>query len=68
MDIVQKQYSLNNTKLGLLTSVYFLTYTLAQIPSGLLADRLGSKKILNICFLAFALVNLFTGLNQNIIL
>ena len=38
MGVVSQEYHLSNTELGLLTSVFFLTYTIVQIPSGFLAD------------------------------
>ncbi|HEY3315101.1 MAG TPA: MFS transporter [Bacillota bacterium] len=37
-------WSLNETQLGLITSAFFLTYTLLQVPFGWLAEKVGLKK------------------------
>jgi MFS family permease len=39
------EFSLSAGNLGLLTSVYFLTFALAQIPIGILLDRYGPRRI-----------------------
>ncbi len=46
LKVLGDQWHLNNTQLGLLNSVFFLMYALMQIPSGVLADRLGRRRIL----------------------
>ncbi|WP_405490008.1 MFS transporter [Nocardia sp. NBC_00511] len=50
---------LDHTGLGLLVSVFFAAYALAQIPGGLLADRYGALKIGVIGLTAWSV---FTGL------
>ncbi|GKV65277.1 MULTISPECIES: MFS transporter [Sporosarcina] len=42
--LIGKDLSLSHTQIGLLPAALFLGQSLAAIPSGLLADRLGSKK------------------------
>ncbi len=64
MGVVSQEYHLSNTELGLLTSVFFLTYTIVQIPSGFLADKIGSKKVIVTSFVAFACISLLTGFVQ----
>lgn len=54
------EYDLNNTQLGLVNSIFFLTYTFAQIPAGSLADKYGKKRFIVIGFICFGL---FTGLS-----
>jgi MFS family permease len=39
------EFSLSAGNLGLLTSVYFLTFAIAQIPVGILLDRYGPRRI-----------------------
>lgn len=39
------EFSLSAGNLGLLTSVYFLTFAMAQIPIGILLDRYGPRRI-----------------------
>lgn len=53
------ELDLDHTELGLLVSVFFLAYAIAQVPGGLLADRYGSIKIGVIGLLAWSI---FTGL------
>lgn len=54
------EYSLNNSQLGLVNSIFFLTYTLAQIPAGSFSDKFGRKKLLVIGFILFGI---FTGIS-----
>lgn len=46
---------ISDSQLGNISSYYFLGYVLMQIPSGLLVDRLGKKKVLIPGFLLFAI-------------
>jgi MFS family permease len=39
------EFSLSAGNLGLLTSVYFLTFAIAQIPVGILLDRYGPRRV-----------------------
>ena len=41
MSVIQDQWGLNRGQLGLMSTVFFLTYALMQIPTGYLADRIG---------------------------
>lgn len=49
---------LNPADLGLLTSVYFLTFAAFQLPLGVLLDRFGSRKT-EACLLVFAALGAF---------
>ena len=46
--------SLNAAELGLITSVYFLTFALAQLPLGVLLDRVGPRKVQSLFLLVAA--------------
>lgn len=59
MNSIQLEFGLTQSQLGLLNSVFFFTYTFAQIPSGMLGDKFGLKRMLIIGFLLFGV---FTGL------
>lgn len=59
MNSIQQEFGLTQSQLGLLNSVFFFTYTFAQIPSGMLGDKFGLKRMLIIGFLLFGV---FTGL------
>lgn len=54
------EYNLNNTQLGLVNSIFFFTYTIAQIPTGTLSDKFGRKIILVPGFILFGI---FTGVS-----
>lgn len=44
--VLQARWGLSKGQLGLLNSAFFLTYTLMQAPTGLLADRYGRRRLL----------------------
>ncbi|HCW50916.1 MAG TPA: hypothetical protein DGR79_02460, partial [Clostridiales bacterium] len=56
------EWSLDKARLGLVSSVFFLTYAAAQVPTGLLADRFGKKMLLVGGLVAFALATVLRGL------
>lgn len=51
----------SNAAMGLIASCYFFGYTAMQIPSGILVDKFGQKKILVPGFIVFALGALSIG-------
>ena len=46
--------SINAEQLGLITSAYFLTFGLFQLPLGILLDKFGARKVQSILFLVAA--------------
>ncbi|WP_409272142.1 MFS transporter [Neobacillus sp. SCS-31] len=56
------EYSLNNSQLGLVNSIFFLTYTVAQIPAGAFSDKFGRKKLLVIGFILYGILTGISGL------
>ena len=56
------ELSLSYTRAGLLASAFFYAYALMQIPSGLLGDRFGRRRILLLGLLGGALAAGLTGL------
>ncbi|MHC5226866.1 MFS transporter [Enterococcus sp. LJL99] len=52
----------SDTKLGNISSFYFLGYVIMQIPSGILVDRFGKKKIMIPGFFCFGLGTILTGI------
>ncbi|MHB9058582.1 MAG: MFS transporter [Bacillota bacterium] len=55
-------WSLSETQLGLLSSAFFLMYTLLQVPFGWLADRLGRRPVLVSGYLAHGIGATLCGL------
>ncbi|MGF1931478.1 MFS transporter [Enterococcus casseliflavus] len=56
----------SDASLGNISSFYFLGYVCMQIPSGILVDRLGKKKILIPGFLLLGIGTLVVALSQRI--
>jgi predicted MFS family arabinose efflux permease len=56
------ELSLSYTRAGLLASAFFYAYVLMQIPSGLLGDRFGRRRVLLIGLVGGALAAGLTGL------
>lgn len=53
-------WGLSETYLGLLSSAFFMSYTVLQVPSGLLADKMGARKLLLVGF-GLQAVGVFSG-------
>lgn len=51
MEKVSKDFALNPESFGDYQSIYYLGYTLAHIPLGILLDRVSSKIIISFCIL-----------------
>ena len=58
----------SNAQLGLISSCYFLGYVIMQIPSGLLVDRFGQKKVIIPGFSLFALGVVCVMLSREIVM
>ena len=56
------EFQLSYTRAGLLASAFFYAYVLMQLPSGLLGDRFGRRRVLLIGLLGGALSAGLTGL------
>lgn len=54
MPLVQQEFGLSQGALGGISSMFFLAYTLLQVPSGILGDKFGRKTIMVPGFLLFA--------------
>lgn len=61
MGDIKQAFSLNNAQLGLIMSIFFIGYTLTQIPSGILGDKVGRKTILVPSMLIFGIFTAVTG-------
>ncbi|MGE7689880.1 MFS transporter [Lysinibacillus sp. NPDC097214] len=65
----QIQESLGNisdTQVGLVASIYFFAYTGMQIPSGILVDKFGQKRVLIPAFIIFAIAAFVIGTSSTI--
>ena len=46
MDDIQNEFSLSAGQLGMISSIFFIGYAGLNIPSGILGDKIGKKKVL----------------------
>ena len=49
-------FDLSDTGRGVLNSVFFWSYTIMQVPVGMLVDRFGVKRLMTISFVAWCIV------------
>ena len=63
---LRDDYEFSNTTLGTLEACFNFTYTVGQIPSGILGDLFGSFLFLGIIILAWSLVLPLFGLTGNV--
>ncbi len=55
------QFHVGPSALGLISSVFFLTYTAVQIPAGHLADRVSPRTVLGVGYIGFGVFIALTG-------
>ena len=58
--------NLNAEQLGLITSAYFLTFGLFQLPLGVLLDKFGARKVQSILFLIAAIGAILFSLGNDV--
>ncbi|MDQ0822392.1 MFS family permease [Arthrobacter sp. V4I6] len=61
MSVIQEQWGLNRGQLGLMSTVFFITYALMQIPTGYLADRIGRVKVVVAGYVVFGIGTILSG-------
>lgn len=52
---MQRELGLTDTEIGLVTSVYLLPGVLLAVPTGMLADRFGRRRVLSVGLLVFGI-------------
>lgn len=62
MPQLAQEFNLNNSQLGLINSVFFLTYAVTQIPFGVIGDKYGRKLVITIGFILFGTMTFFSGI------
>ncbi|WP_347299020.1 MFS transporter [Dolosigranulum savutiense] len=62
METIGGEFELSNTDLGLANSIFFLTYAIAQIPSGIFGDKYGRKLVISLGFIGLAVTTFLSGL------
>jgi ACS family glucarate transporter-like MFS transporter len=59
---IRRQFGIDNTQLGWLMSAFLLGYATFQIPAGLLARRIGTRRLLTLAVLCWAFFSALTAL------
>lgn len=62
MNNVQSEFGLSAAQLGLISSIFFIGYAGLNIPSGILGDKIGKKKVLVPGFIIFGIMAAVTGM------
>lgn len=62
LTLLEAQWGMTRSQLGLLNSAFFLMYTLLQVPTGILADRFGRRRLLLPGYLVHAIGAAASGL------
>ncbi|WP_284139411.1 MULTISPECIES: MFS transporter [unclassified Virgibacillus] len=62
MDNIQVDFGLTNAQLGLIMSIFFLGYAGMNVPSGILGDKLGKKRVLIPGVILFGGFAIITGM------
>ncbi|MBZ8139297.1 MFS transporter [Rubrivivax gelatinosus] len=65
MKDIQTEFGLSGTQLGIISSAFFLSYALLQVPAGVLGDRIGRKKVLVPGFLLFGVFTAVSGMARS---
>lgn len=68
METIGGEFELSNTDLGLANSIFFLTYAIAQIPSGILGDKYGRKLVISLGFIGLAVTTFLSGLASTFVM
>lgn len=61
-NIIGEQFGISNSQIGLINSIFFLTYAITQIPGGVLGDKYGRKMIISVGFILFGITTGLTGI------
>ena len=63
--LIQKEFHLDDTQLGLLASAFLLIYAISAVPFGYWADRGVRKVVIGTGVAVWSVATLFTGLSRN---
>lgn len=63
---LQEDFQFSNVQAGLLFSLFYYTYCLGQIPSGVISDRFGPHRVLSVIIVAWSLAIAMIGQTANL--
>ena len=61
MGKIAEEFGLNNTQLGAVNSIFFLTYAIMQIPFGIVGDIIGRRIVIAFGFVLFGITTGLSG-------
>ena len=64
---IREDLSISNDDLSFCFSAFFLTYALAQVPSGWMSDRFGARTMLTIYILVWSFFTAMLGMTAGVI-
>ncbi|WP_156857363.1 MFS transporter [Oceanobacillus sp. AG] len=62
MDNIQGEFGLSGAQLGMISSIFFIGYAGLNVPSGILGDKIGKKKVLVPGIILFGIFAAVTGM------
>ena len=68
LPFIRDNFSLDYTRAGLLLSVFSITYGLSQLPSGWLADRLGTRVLMAVGICGVGLSGVLIGFSTGYVM
>jgi len=68
LPMIRSDFALSYTQAGFIISAFSLSYGIAQLPAGWLADRIGARTLITISICGVALTGILVGLSQTYIM
>ncbi len=68
MPFIRDNFSLDYTQSGMLLSVFSISYGMSQLPSGWLADRVGTRNLMSIGIFGVGLTGVIIGVSTGYVL
>jgi sugar phosphate permease len=62
MPFISKDFQLSPEQTGFILSAFFISYTIFQIPGGILGDKIGPKKVMTFALVWWSFMTVATGL------
>lgn len=62
MPLISKDFNFTPEQAGYVLSAFFITYTLFQVPGGILGDKIGPKKVMTFALVWWSVMTIATGL------
>src|SRR5699024_1597286 len=68
MPDIQAEFGISNATLGLISSIFFIGYAGLNVPTGILGDKIGKKKVLVPGVILFGAFAVITGMMPSFVL